>query len=109
MTEKNSFDDVVREQKPRKGPDPNDAFSQKAAENKKPRNGMGLTDAPGERSEHDKSDLQDAPTGEPSEDAQGQSESRRKGGTNDGASDNPRVLSSNDDGHATFSFKSKQD
>lgn len=42
--------------------DANDEVSQKAAENKKPRSRVGLTETLSERSESDKSDLVDSPT-----------------------------------------------
>jgi hypothetical protein len=42
--------------------DANDEVSQKAAENKKHRSGVGLTERLSERSESDKSDLVDSPT-----------------------------------------------
>lgn len=46
-----------------------DDFSQEAAENKKPPNGMGLTESLAEqRSESDKSDLRGQGTGSPRED-----------------------------------------
>ncbi|MEQ1943512.1 hypothetical protein ABMA32_13945 [Mesorhizobium sp. VNQ89] len=103
-----AYEHGARELKPRSGSDPNDDFSQKAAENRKPPRGIGLTDPPGEHSESDKSDLQNKPTSNPEADAKGQSEKRHKGGSNDGVSSaNPRVLSGNDDGDATFPFKSK--
>src|SRR6187401_482399 len=103
MTEKSAYEHGARELKPLKGPDPHDAFSQKAAENKKPPLGMGLTEKSSEeRSESDKSDLTDGKGGEPAADAQGQSERRHAGGSNDGVSSaNPRVLSGNKDGDAT--------
>ncbi|MER9079944.1 hypothetical protein [Mesorhizobium sp. M0895] len=42
----------------------------------------------------------------PESDAKGQSEKHHKGGTNDGVSSaNPRVISGNDDGDATFPHK----
>ena len=42
----------------------------------------------------------------PEADAKGQSEKNHKGGSNDGVSSaNPRVLSGNDDGDATFPLK----
>jgi len=89
--------------------DANDDFAQGAAENTKPPRGMGLTDAPGEHSENDKSDFQDAPTGTPEGDAQGQSERHHAGGKNSGVSSaNPRVLSGEEDGDATFPFRRKK-
>jgi hypothetical protein len=46
----------------------------------------------------------------PEQDAEGQSEDHHSGGENDGVSSaNPRVLSGNDDGDATFPFKKKKD
>ena len=110
MTEKSAYEHGARELKPLKGPDPHDAFSQKAAENKKPPLGIGLTEKGSEeRSESDKSDLTDGKGGEPAADAQGQSEKRHAGGSNDGVSSaNPRVLSGNKDGDATFPFKTKR-
>ena len=84
-------------------------FSQKAAENKKPPLGIGLTEKVDlERSETDKSDLQDSRTSNPEDDAKGQSESNHAGGRNDGVSSaNPRVLSGNKDGDATFPLKKR--
>jgi hypothetical protein len=109
MTEKTAYEHGARALKPRKGPDHNDDFSQKAAENKKPPLGIGLTEKDSERSETDKSNLRAGKGGEPEADAQGQSEKRHAGGSNDGVSSaNPRVLSGNDDGDATFPFNSKR-
>ena len=65
-----AYEHGARTLKPFKGPDPSDDFSQKAAENRKPPGGIGLTDPPKEHSESDKSDLQEAPTGVPKPDAQ---------------------------------------
>lgn len=65
-----AYEHGARTLKPLKGPDPGDDFSQKAAENRKPPGGIGLTDPPKEHSEHDKSDLQDSPAGVPNPDAQ---------------------------------------
>ncbi|MFK0692829.1 hypothetical protein ACFX5Q_32465 [Mesorhizobium sp. IMUNJ 23033] len=46
--------------------------------------------------------------GSPEADAKGQSEKNHKGGTNDGVSSaNPRVLSGNEDGDATFPLQRK--
>ncbi len=45
----------------------------------------------------------------PEADAKGQSETNHKGGTSDGVSSaNPRVISGNDDGDATFPYKRKK-
>ncbi|RWO83155.1 MAG: hypothetical protein EOS18_06070 [Mesorhizobium sp.] len=45
----------------------------------------------------------------PEADAKGQSEKNHKGGTSDGVSSaNPRVISGNDDGDATFPHKQKK-
>jgi hypothetical protein len=45
----------------------------------------------------------------PEADARGQSEKRHKGGKNDGISSaNPRVLSGEDDGDATFPLQQKK-
>jgi hypothetical protein len=45
----------------------------------------------------------------PEADAKGQSEKNHKGGTSDGVSSaNPRVISGNDDGDATFPYKRKK-
>ena len=107
--EQNNRETGSRHLQAKTGRDANDDFSQKAAENKKPTQGMGLTDAPGERSENDKSDLQDAPSGTPEADAQGQSERHHAGGSNDGVSSaNPRVLSGEEDGDATFPIKRRK-
>lgn len=95
-----------RELQRKRVPDSNDDISQKAAENKKPPLGVGLTEKLSERSEEDKSDLQNSPLGTPQSDAQGQSEQNHAGGTNDGvASADPRVLSGKKDGDATFPIK----
>jgi hypothetical protein len=109
MTDKTEYEHGARQLKSVKGSDPHDAFSQKAAENRKPPNGVGLTEPLSERSENDKSDLTDSDHGTPEADAQGQSEKRHAGGSNDGVSSaNPRVLSGKDDGDATFPFESKR-
>jgi hypothetical protein len=81
MSEKTAYEHGARELKPLEGPDPHDAFSQKAAENRKPRGGIGLSDAPGERSENDKSDLRDASAVGPGPDAQGHSDKHHTGGS----------------------------
>jgi hypothetical protein len=45
----------------------------------------------------------------PEADATGQSEKNHKGGTSDGVSSaNPRVISGNDDGDATFPYERKK-
>jgi hypothetical protein len=45
----------------------------------------------------------------PEADTKGQSEKNHKGGTSDGVSSaNPRVVSGNDDGDATFPYKRKK-
>ena len=45
----------------------------------------------------------------PEADAKGQSEKHHKGGSNDGVSSaNPRVISGNDDGDATFPYEQKK-
>lgn len=107
--ERNNRETGARHLPAKTGRDANDEFSQKAAENKKPPRGMGLTDAPGEHSENDKSDFQEAPTGKPEEDAHGQSERHHAGGKNDGVSSaNPRVLSGEEDGDATFPIKRRK-
>ena len=49
MTEKTAYEHGARKLEPLKGPDPHDAFSQKAAENKKPPLGIGLTEKTDER------------------------------------------------------------
>lgn len=109
MPDKTSYEHGARELKPLTGPDPHDDFSQEAAENKKPPLGMGLTEKLDERSEADKSDLHDSKGAGPEADAKGQSEKHHAGGSNDGVSSaNPRVLSGNEDGDATFPIKSKR-
>jgi hypothetical protein len=109
MIEKTAYEHGARELKPLDGSDPHDAFSQKAAENRKPPLGIGLTERLSERSENDKSDLTDSKNGTPEADAQGQSEKRHGGGTNDGVSSaNPRIFSGNEDGDATFPFKKRR-
>jgi len=109
MPDKTAYELGARKLTPLTGPDPHDDFSQKAAENKKPPRGIGLTEKSLEHSESDKSDLQQATDGTPESDAQGQSEQRHAGGGNDGVSSaNPRVISGNDSGDPTFPFKSKR-
>ena len=90
------------------GPDPHNEFSQEAAKNKKPPNGVGLSENPGfERSETDKSDFRGS--AHPEADARGQSESNHAGGGNDGVSSaNPRALSGNEDGDATFPLRRRE-
>lgn len=45
----------------------------------------------------------------PEADARGQTEKNHEGGSNDGVSSaNPRVISGNDDGDATFPYKRKR-
>lgn len=52
--------------------------------------------------------MPDASGTNPEKDAEGQSETHHSGGANDGVSSaNPRVLSGNDDGDATFPFESE--
>lgn len=64
MANETAYEHGARKLKEHTGPDPADAFSQKAAENRKPAHGLGLTEAPSvERSEADKSDLRGAGTG----------------------------------------------
>lgn len=60
MPDKTAYEHGARELKPLTGPDPRDEFSQKAAENKKPPHGTGLSETSRERSETHKSDLQDS-------------------------------------------------
>ncbi len=43
MSDTNNRETGARKLEPHRGSDPSDAFSQKAAENNKPRDGMGLT------------------------------------------------------------------
>jgi hypothetical protein len=107
MPEHSEYETGARILKSATGPDPRDAFSQKAAENKKPPLGMGLTEkSDRERSEADKSDLRGGRTGGPESDAKGQSEQNHAGGSNDGTtSANPRVLSGDESGDATFPLK----
>ena len=88
MAEKTAYEHGARKLMPLKGPDPNDAFSQKAAENKKPPSGIGLTEPSNERSENEKSDLTDG-RGKPEADAQGQSAKRYAGGSNHRVSSAP--------------------
>jgi hypothetical protein len=107
MVNQTAYEHGARKLKEHSGPDPNDDFSQEAAENKKPPNGMGLTEASTEqRSEYDKSDFRGEGTGSPQEDARGQFETNHAGGSNNGMSSaNPRVLSGDEDGDATFPLK----
>lgn len=103
---KSEYESGARKLEPASGPDPRDGFSQKAAENKKPPRGVGLTEANREeRSQDDWSDLRDQKTGV-ERDARGQSEKNHAGGSNDGTtSANPRVLSGDKSGDATFPLK----
>ena len=107
MVNNTAYEHGARKLKEHTGPDPSDDFSQEAAENRKPRNGMGLTENSAEqRSESDKSDLRGKGTGSPREDAAGQSETNHAGGSNNGMSSaNPRALSGDEDGDATFPLK----
>ena len=107
MSNDNKRETGARILKSATGPDPRDNFSQEAAENKKPPLGIGLSEkSDQERSETDKSDLRGVTKAGPEGDARGQSEKNHKGGTNDGVSSaNPRVLSGNDDGDATFPLR----
>jgi len=106
MKVKPAYETGVQKLQTLKGPDPRDEFSQKAAENEKPPLGMGLAEKIDERSEADKSDLRDSVRGNPENDAAGQSETHHAGGSNDGTtSANPRVLSDDDSGDATFPLK----
>lgn len=104
MAEHTSYKTGARKLVTATGPDPKDDFSQKAAENKRPPLGVGLSEKSNvERSEADKSDLRRTT---PKDDARGQSESNHAGGTNDGmVSADPRVLSGKTDGDATFPIK----
>ena len=109
MADKTAYEHGARDLNPLNGSDPNDAFSQEAAENRKPPLGIGLAEKTFERSENDKSDLSDTKGGRPEADAQGQSEKRHAGGDNDGVSSaNPRVLSGDEEGDATFPYKTKR-
>ncbi len=109
MAEKTAYEHGARVLKPLEGPDPHDDFSQNAAENRKPPLGHGLTEGKHERSENEKSDLIDSHHGNPEADTHGRSEANHAGGSNDGiSSENPRVLSGNNDGDATFPFKRKK-
>lgn len=75
MPDKTAYEHGARALKPLEGPDPNDDFSQKAAENRKPPLGIGLTEkVHQERSEGDKSDLRGPGTARPASDAEGQAE-----------------------------------
>jgi hypothetical protein len=81
----------------------------KAAENRKPPLGIGLTERTFEQSETEKSNLQDGKRNNIAADASGKSEKRHAGGSNDGMSSaNPRVISGDEDGNATFPIKSKR-
>lgn len=62
MPKPTQYETGARKLQPATGPDPRDDFSQKAAENRKPPLGIGLTESIDERSETDKSDLQDQAT-----------------------------------------------
>lgn len=109
MAEKYSYETGARAPKPLKGPNPHDAFSQDAAENKKPPLGIGLAEKVEERSETHKSDLTDSSAGVPEADAAGQFERSRADRSNNGISSaNPRVLSGDDDGDATFPVKHEE-
>jgi hypothetical protein len=65
--------------------------------------------AEGSRSVVDRELKRASGTSGPEADAKGQSEKNHKGGTSDGVSSaNPRVISGNDDGDATFPYKRKK-
>jgi hypothetical protein len=109
MAEKTAYEQEARELKPLKGPDPHDAFSQKAAENKKPPLGIGLTEKVHERSETHKSDLTDSSAGVPEAEAAAQFKGSRADRSNSGmSSGNPRALSGDDDGDASFPVKHEE-
>jgi hypothetical protein len=109
MAEKFAYETGARTPKPLKGPDPHDAFSQEAAENKKPTLGIGLTEKVQERSETHKSDLKDSGAAGYEADAAGQFEKVDAGPSNNGMSSaNPRVLSGDDAGDATFPVRHKE-
>ncbi len=97
MANNTAYEHGARKLKEHTGPD-------SSAENRKPPNGIGLTENSAEqRGETDKSDLRGEGTGSPREDAAGQSETNHDGGSNNGMSSaNPRVLSGDEDGDATF-------
>ncbi len=108
MANVTAYEHGARKLRAKTGPDPSDEFSQDAAENRKPSLGVGLTEkVDRHRSETDKSDFRDST---PEKDAEGQVKDRHAGGSNDGlASANPRVLSGNEDGDATFPVKPPRD
>lgn len=63
----------------------------------------------GSRSVVDRELKRSAGKPDPEADAKGQSEKNHKGGKSDGVSSaNPRVISGNDDGDATFPYKRKK-
>jgi hypothetical protein len=70
MPAETAYEHGARKLKPRTGPDPSDDFSQKAAENKKPLDGMGLTETDGSKKSkrtgvHPPRDTKDSPTPNP--------------------------------------------
>jgi hypothetical protein len=74
---------------------------------KKPR--LDKDPAEGSRSVVDRELKRSSGKSGPEADAKGQSEKNHKGGTSDGVSSaNPRALSGNDDGDATFPYKRKK-
>jgi hypothetical protein len=109
MAEKFAYETGARAPKPLKGPDPHDTFSQEAAENKKPPLKIGLTEKVGELSETDTSDLADSNAGIPESEASGQFEKGQADRSNNGMSSaDPRVLSGDEDGDATFPVKHEE-
>lgn len=108
MAKVTAYEHGARKLRAKTGPDPSDEFSQDAAENRKPPLGVGLSEkVDRHRSETDKSDFRDS---NPETDAEGQVEDRHAGGSNDGVvSANPRVLSGNEDGDATFPVEPPRD
>jgi hypothetical protein len=71
MPTETAYEHGARKLEPRTGPDPNDDFSQDAAENKKPPKGMGLTetaDKPKRPDERPPRDTKDSPAPNPNGD-----------------------------------------
>ena len=72
---KPAYEHGARKLEPQTGPDPNDDFSQEAAENKKPQKGMGLTETaprspekPKQPDERPPRDTKDSPAANPNGD-----------------------------------------
>jgi hypothetical protein len=73
------------------------------------KNRLDKSPAEGSRSVVDRELKRSSDKRGPEADARGQSEKNHEGGSNDGVSSaNPRVISGNDDGDATFPYRRKR-